>query len=53
MVREHFGVTLIGVQPIGSGADARAPLFRGVGADACSHAVKPSSSHQPGIGAAQ
>jgi spectinomycin phosphotransferase len=38
-VREGFGIQLIGVQPTGLGADARASLWRGVIADGTSYAV--------------
>ena len=48
MVREGFGIPLIGAQPTGLGADARAVLLRGVTADGTSYAVKTSSAVQPG-----
>ncbi|MEO6411756.1 MAG: phosphotransferase [Pedococcus sp.] len=48
-VREDFGIPLIGVQPTGLGADARASLWRGRTADGTTYAVKTSSAPQPGL----
>ena len=51
-VREEFGITLIGVQPTGLGADARAVLWRGLTADGRSYAVKTSVTAPPGLAVA-
>ncbi len=48
-VREDFGIPLIGVQPTGLGADARASLWRGLTAEGSRYAVKTSSAPQPGL----
>jgi spectinomycin phosphotransferase len=48
-VHEGFGIPLIGVQPTGLGADARASLWRGLTADGSTYAVKTSSAPQPGL----
>ena len=48
-VRQGFGIPLIGVQPTGLGADARASLWRGLAADGSTYAVKTSSAPQPGL----
>ena len=51
-VREGFGIPLIGAQPTGLGADARASLWRAVTADGTSYAVKTSSAPQSGLAVA-
>jgi len=48
-VRKDFGIPLIGVQPTGLGADARAATFVGKTADGSMYAVKTSTAPQLGL----
>jgi spectinomycin phosphotransferase len=48
-VREDFGIPLIGVQPTGLGADARAATFVGETGDGRRYAVKASTAPQLGL----
>lgn len=46
-VREDFGLDLVGLEPVGHGADEAAELWRGVATDGRAYAVKLSGSGTP------